>query len=55
MLNIILVILAVIYSGINLIMFGMTLPFLPTKNSLIYLFFGTFVVINEYFIELWKK
>lgn len=55
MLSVILIILAVLYAAINLVMFGMTLPFLPTKDCLIYLFFGTFVLINEYITEPWKK
>ena len=48
-------VLGFIYLAINLVLFGMALVMTPFKEALRYLFFGTLIVISEFFVNPWIK
>lgn len=52
-LNIVLIILAIAYTAVNLVMFGTALAFMSVRSALNYLFFGTLILIKEFFIDPW--
>ena len=54
-LSIVLIVLGIVYAAINLMMFGMALCFMSTADALIYLFFGTIVMLKEFFIDPWIR
>lgn len=55
MISIILMILGFIYIAINLVLFGMALVVLPEREALRFLFFGTLILISEFFVKPWIK
>lgn len=55
MLSTILMLLGISYIAVNLVLFGSALVMMPLKGCWIYLFFGTIILLNEFFIRPWTQ